>query len=200
MIRILLIRHGSTELMRDVLCGRMAGVHLDSEGERQAAELARQLNSEARLAAVISSPLERALETARAIAAQQGLDVSTDEHFNEVEFGDWTGKRFADLQGQPAWRAYNEHRSLSSAPGGESLLTVQGRGWTGIANIWSKYDGGSVAVITHGDVIRALLMLLLGMPLDEISRLEIAPASLSEISLGPGGPVINGLNRRCGAT
>ena len=182
--------------MRDVLCGRMPGVHLNAEGEREAAQLARCLKSKVQLSSVVSSPFERAVETAEIIGREQEVAVSIDEDFGEVAFGDWTGKYFAELQGDPAWQWYNEHRSLSRAPLGESLTAVQARASRGLADVSKRYEGGTVAVVTHGDVIRALLVLLLGMSLDHISRLEIAPASVSELSFGPGGPVVMGVNQR----
>ena|ERR1700761_1900271 len=184
MIRILLIRHGATDLLGRVLYGRMPGVHLNSVGLSQAQALAQALQSRHRLADVISSPLDRALETARPIAEAQGLAVSLDDAFTEIDFGSWMGKPFSELHDLELWKRYYRFRATTRPPGGESMMDVQSRAWEGVARILDRHSRThetSVAVITHGDVIRALLLLVLGMSIDHIQRIEAAPASVSEI-------------------
>jgi broad specificity phosphatase PhoE len=194
MTRILLIRHGSTDLLGRVLYGRMPGVHLNEEGRRQARAAGQALKARYTIDAVVSSPLERATETAQLIADPQNLNVSTDEGLNELEFGAWLGKPFTDLRECEEWRQFNQLRSLTRAPGGESLIEVQARAWKSLEKIQARHPDGTVAAVTHGDVIRALLLLLLGMPVDYILRLEVAPASVSEIVLGEGGPLVRSIN------
>ncbi len=198
MIRILLIRHGNTELLGRVLYGRMPEIHLSSKGLRQAEILAQALKERYRLAEVISSPLERAIETARPIAKLQDLSFSTDEGLNELDFGSWMGMPFPELHGSDHWKQYNDLRSTTSPPGGESMLAVQARAWTSLEKIRERHRDSKEAIaamITHGDVIRALLVLLLGMPLDHLSRLEIAPASVSEILIGNAEPIVRTINQ-----
>lgn len=194
MTRILLIRHGSTDLLGRVLYGRMPGVHLNEEGRRQARAVGEALKARYTIDAVVSSPLERAIETAQFIADSQNVKVSTDEGLNELEFGGWLGKSFADLREREEWRQFNQLRSLTRAPGGESLLEVQGRAWNSLEKIQASYPDGTLAAITHGDVIRAVLLLLLGTPLDHILRLEVSPASVSEIVLGGREPLVRSIN------
>ncbi len=188
MIRILLIRHGATDLLGRVLYGRMPGVHLNYAGFAQAEAVAQALRVRYSLAEVISSPMERALETARPIADAQGLAVCQDEAFNEIAFGSWMGKPFAELHDQELWKRYYHFRATTRPPGGESIMDVQSRAWEGIARIRERHppaEDASVAVITHGDVIRALLLLVLGMSIDHIQRIEAAPGSMSEILVQP---------------
>jgi broad specificity phosphatase PhoE len=197
-MRILLIRHASTDLLGRVLYGRMPGVNLNDHGYRQAQLLARWLKQRYRIDEVISSPLERALETARFIADHQGLDVSVDEGISEVECGSWMGKSFNELVESDEWKRYNELRSTSQPPGGEFIMDVQARAWGSLQRIVARYEHGkdaTAAVISHGDVVRALLVLLLGMPLDYIHRLEVAPASVSEALLGSGQPRVLMINQ-----
>ncbi len=182
--------------MGRVLYGRMPGVHLNEEGCRQARALGEALKARYKLDALISSPLDRARETARAIAAPQGLDVRIDEDLNELDFGDWMGKTFEELQQCEQWRRFNELRSLLPARGGETLLEAQARAWKSLERIEAGYGGGTVAVVTHGDIIRSLLMLLLGMPLDAVLRMEIEPASVSEVVLDGGAPLVRSMNER----
>ena|ERR1700685_232081 len=184
MIRILLIRHGATDLLGRVLYGRMPGVHLNAAGLTQAQALAQALKIRYSLAEVISSPMDRALETARPIADAQGLPVAVDEAFNEIDFGAWIGKPFPELDDLELWKRYYQFRATTRPPGGESMMNVQSRGWEGITRIVERHahtEGASVAVVTHGDVIRALLLLVLGISIDHIHRIEAEPASMSEI-------------------
>lgn len=195
MTRILLIRHGSTDLLGRVLYGRMPGVHLNEQGRKQARGVGKGLKERYVIDAVVSSPLERATETAQLIADPYGLDVATDEGLNELDCGMWIGKPFPELKESESWSQYNQLRSLVRAPGGESLLEVQARAWKSLESIQSRCPETTVAAITHGDVVRSLLLLLLGMPLDHISRLEIEPASVSEIILGASYPLVRSINQ-----
>ena len=184
MIRILLIRHGETALLGRTLYGRMPGVVLSAHGYKQAERLAEALKSRYRITELISSPMERTQETARFISKTFSLPLTIDDRFNEIHFGSWMGKEFSDLRDMEEWQEYNRHRSLAAAPGGESMLQVQTRAWLGIQAIAERHAANSeatIAVVTHGDVVRFLLMLILGMPGDNIGRFEIAPASLSEV-------------------
>jgi probable phosphoglycerate mutase len=198
MIRILLVRHGSTDLLGRVLYGRMPGVHLNDEGVQQAEAVGRMLRSEYRLAEVVSSPLERAMETAERIAVPQELRITIDEGITEIDFGSWMGKAFTELSGSNEWARYNRARSVTSPPDGEFLTAVQARACRTLDRIAARHPdphNAAVAVVSHGDVIRALLLLFLGMSVDHIHRLEIAPASVSEVVMGQDEPVIRYLNR-----
>lgn len=194
MTRILLIRHGSTDAVGHVLSGRTPGVHLNEEGRRQAQELAKQLKRRYNLAAVVCSPLERAIETAQYLAEAQQVALAIDDRFNELDFGQWTGCTFSQLSEQPAWTEYNRYRSIHRAPGGEMLVDVQGRAWRGICSLCTQFPEAAVAVVSHADVIRSVLMLTLGMPLDNLLRLDIPPGSVSEITAGEGEPVLHRLD------
>ncbi len=195
-MRILLIRHGNTDLLGRVLYGRMPGVHLNAEGRSQAQAVGEALKTRYRLDQVVSSPLDRALETASFIARPQALEISVDEGFNEIDSGAWMGKSFAELLETAEWKRYNKFRSTACPPGGEFIMQVQTRAWSSIEAIVARHTSkdATVAVVTHGDVIRALLLLLLGMPIDHIHRLEASPASVSEILLGEGHPRVLTIN------
>ncbi len=195
MFRILLIRHGSTDVMRDVLCGRTPGVPLNAEGRKQAATLGEVLRQEVSLAAVYSSPLERTVETARLIADPQGLIVSVESRLNEVDFGNWMGLSFDELRDRSEWQNYNAHRALRSPPGGESLAAVQARVQSCLQTMQQIHPNETIAAVSHGDVIRTLIMLLLGIPLDHVLRLQIDPGSVSEVHFEGGMPTLRNLNR-----
>lgn len=190
MTRIFLVRHGATDVSKHALAGRTSGIYLNDEGRRQARTLKEHLNSRD-FAAVISSPMERTIETAKILAADNGPNVEVDSRFNELDFGVWEGKTFAELMDHPLWPEYNQYRSIHRPPGGEALVEVQGRAWKGIQSLCEKFGESTVLVVSHADVIRSILMLVLGMPPDNVLRLDIPPASLSELSVGTGAPVVH---------
>jgi broad specificity phosphatase PhoE len=149
MTRLLLIRHGNTDLLHEYLCGRTPGISLNEEGRQQARPLGQSLCERYKLAAVYSSPLERAMETAGFVAQPQSLSVIAEEGVNELDFGAWAGARFRDLHNSPEWQSYNQNRSLRSAPGGETLSNVQSRAWTSRrgrsgCQPWRCYPGAAV--------------------------------------------------------
>lgn len=199
MTRILLIRHGATDLLGRVLYGRMPGVLLNAEGFEQAERLALTLNSRYVVGKVVSSPLDRALQTAQPIAAAAGLPVDIEEGVTEVDVGSWMGKSFAELAALPEWKDYNRYRSITRAPGGESLMQVQDRAWKTLDQVIRHAppsNESAIALVSHGDVIRALMLLFFGMPIDHLHRLEIAPASVSEVMIDSHGPVVRSVNER----
>ncbi len=179
-----------------MLCGRLPGIHLNSEGLRQAAILGEVLKQRYSLDAIVSSPLERAIETARPIAEAQNKSVLIEPRLTEIDFGNWVGKSFDELHGCDEWQDFNRQRSLRNAPGGESMTEVQSRSWRAIETFTATLeDGSTIAFVSHGDVIRCLLLLFLGMSIDHIHRLEVAPSSISEIVLGKHDPLVKHVNQ-----
>lgn len=180
--RFHLIRHAEYALTGVALGGRAPGHALTDSGHAQAAALADSLGA-LRLGAVVCSPMERAQETALPIAARQTLDLTIDLAWNEVDFGDWTGQPFDILADQPEWVRWNRFRSQSRPPNGETMLDVQSRAVAALHRLRTAHPGHEVAVISHGDVLRGVLLHALGMPLDLIHRLDVAPGSRSVLTL-----------------
>ena len=177
------VRHALTDAVGRIRAARTPGVHLSAEGRRQAAALAGRPEA-ASLAAIYSSPLERALETAAPLAAAAGLEVRTCEGATEVDFGEWTGRTFTELETDPRWRAFNTARSVTPPPAGESMHDVQNRILRVVQDLRARHPGRTVAVVSHADVIRAAVCLFAGIPIDMCSRLEVRPASISTVRLG----------------
>jgi broad specificity phosphatase PhoE len=173
-----------TDDVARVLSGTAGRVHLNSAGHEQANAIARQL-ARVTLTAVVSSPLGRARETAEPIAAQHGLTVEIVAGLGEFEFGDWTGRPMTALGADPDWRRFNTARSLTRPPGGELMLQVQARAMAALMSLSARFPDHTIAAISHGDVIRSVLLYLLGMPLDFVHRLEVAPARISIVQLFP---------------
>jgi len=177
--RIFLVRHGATAALGHSLTGRGAAVALNTDGLLQAAELGRTFASMP-LAAVLSSPLERARATAAAVAAPHGLRVRVLDALNEVDFGEWTGRGFDELAGDARWTAYNASRSSAIVPGGESAGAVQTRALAALQRIAVEYVGRVVVAVTHAEVIRAAVLHAAGASLDSWQDYDVPPASIME--------------------
>jgi probable phosphoglycerate mutase len=190
---ILLIRHAAHAHVGHTLSGRMPGLALTEEGERQALELSRRLTGE-RPDIVQSSPVERARQTAQAIAAACGREVDVAGGLEEVDFGEWTGSSFAELENDPRWRFWNARRSEAEAPGGESMAAAQQRALRHMRETAARQPGGTVAMVTHCDIIRALVAAILGLSLDHILRFDVGPASVTRIAAGDWGARLTSLN------
>jgi len=177
-----LVRHATYGLIGHVLAGRTPGHRLNPAGQAQAAALAASLAA-LPIAAIVSSPLERTRETAEAIAAPHGLPVQIEPDLIEIDFGEWTGSAFPALHALPEWRAFNSFRSSTPIPGGETMLAAQSRAVAAILRQRAAHPGSELVVVSHGDVVKAILAHFLGMPLDLFRRLDIAPGSRSVLAL-----------------
>jgi probable phosphoglycerate mutase len=182
MTRFLLIRHAITDAVGKHLSGRMAGVPLNDEGKMQAQQLAQRL-AVLPLAAIYSSPLERARQTAEPVANVLQLQTIISDDFLELDFGEWTGAAFPDLGGDVRFQRFNSFRSNSRVPSGESMLEAQLRIVNGLAKLCAQHSGQTVAVVSHADLIKAAVAYYAGIPLDLFQRIEISPASVSVLEV-----------------
>lgn len=177
-----LIRHGEHDLLGKVLTGRMPGVSLNERGRAQGEQVAERLASVG-ITAIYSSPRERAQESAAPLAARLGLPVTITEEIEEFEIGDWTGCSFESRQDDPMWTVFNTFRSRVCPPGGETMLQVQARMVQFAARVAEESPDGRIALFSHGDPLKSLLMHYLGMPLDLFMRIDIDPGSVSILRL-----------------
>lgn len=168
---------------------------LSSEGLEQA-EIVSDLLSVEPLAAVYSSPRERAYYTARTIAEPHDLKVQISDGLDEVDFGGWTGLRFDELEGDTAWSTWNEQRGSARPPNGESMAEAVERATEALQAIAAEHDGAMIACVSHCDVIRGLIARTLGLPIDNMLRFDIDPASVSRLALGNWGARIMTVNER----
>jgi probable phosphomutase (TIGR03848 family) len=182
MTTFFLVRHATTDAVGRRLTGRLPGVELNEQGRNEARALAARLSG-VELAAIYTSPLERAQSTAQAIAHGRGLAPEVLLGLQEMDFGTWTGKTLHELAGAPDWQHFNSFRSGTRAPNGESMLEAQVRMVAALEQLREKHGNSRVALVSHGDPLRALLMHYLGTPLDLVHRIEVSPASLSVLEL-----------------
>jgi probable phosphomutase (TIGR03848 family) len=179
----LLVRHATCDPVGRSIAGRLPGIPLNAEGREQAARLALRLRDLA-LDAIYSSPIQRARETADAIAEGRDVEVRLADELVELDFAEWSGRTLAELDDDPQWRRFNQLRSITRASSGESMLSVQSRAVALLERLRVEHPRGRVALVSHGDVIRGLVAHLAGIPLDLFQRLEIDPASVSVIDVG----------------
>ncbi len=192
------VRHAAHDRVGTTLCGRMQGVSLGSLGRSQADRVSTRLANES-ISVVLTSPLDRARETAEPIAAKIGCRVEICEAINEIEFGEWSGQSFDTLAGDPRWNTWNQSRSTSRPPGGETMLEVQTRVVSALEQLRRKHPGQSLAMVSHSDVIKAALLYYLAMPIDAYSRFDIDPASISTVVVSDWGPKVIRLNEAAAA-
>jgi probable phosphoglycerate mutase len=182
LVRLLLIRHATTDAVGCYLSGRIAGVSLNAVGIGEAQVLADALASHA-IDAIYTSPLLRAVQTADAIAGHRPMRVRQLVDLQEIDFGEWTGRCFSELESDARWRLFNERRSIATIPGGESPAAAQRRTLAALARLSTTHAGETVAVVSHADIIRSALLHYLHRGLDDFATLTIEPASISEVRL-----------------
>ena len=182
MSTVLLVRHGLTAMTGPVLAGRTPGVHLDERGQQQATALGQRLAT-LPLAAIVTSPLERCVETAEAIRDSQATAPGwhVDDRLTECGYGDWTGRPLKELAKDPLWKVVQAQPSAVKFPGGEGLAEMATRAVAAVRE-WDAEFGDAVWVAcTHGDIIKAVLADALGLHLDQYQRIVPDPASVSVV-------------------
>jgi len=198
---VLLVRHGLTATTGRVLTGWMPGIPLDDRGLAQAAALAARL-APLRLDAIVSSPLERCMQTAAAIAVgRDGQPVIPEDRVGECRYGDWTGRPLKKLATEQLWRVVQVHPSAVTFPGtgGESMPDMQHRAVAAVRD-WNARLGqhATFLICSHGDVIKAIVADSLGLHLDQCQRIQADPCSLTVIRYTPLRPFVIRMNDRGG--
>ncbi len=184
MTTFLLVRHAAHAVVGQELSGQRPGVQLSAEGQRQAQALAAELAA-VPLQALYSSPLERTMATAELIAAAHNLPVNVEPDIAEINFGTWTGRTFTELSADPQWTYWNTVRSLAVPPEGEPMVAVQQRALTALLRLHTLHPEQHIAIVSHCDVIRAILAYCLMLPLDALLRFSVMPASVSTVRFFP---------------
>jgi probable phosphomutase (TIGR03848 family) len=197
---VLLVRHGRTDAnSAAILAGRTPGTRLDEVGRAQARSLAERLAG-VTLGAVVSSPLERCLETAAALTSERGRPaVEVDDGLTECDYGDWTGRKLATLARTKLWKTVQTHPSAAMFPGGESLRSVQARAVEAVRSHDARVaaNAGPNAVwlaVSHGDVIKAVVADALGLHLDLFQRLVVDAGSVTIVRYADLRPFVVRLN------
>lgn len=173
-----------------MLSGR-SGIALDARGIAEADALAAALAATP-IAAIHSSPRQRAQQTAAAIARGRALPVATAPALDEIDFGRFTGRSFAALAGDPDWARWNAQRGTARCPGGETMAEAAARAWRFVDGL----GAGVTVCVTHCDIVRALVCDLLGLGYARMFRIDCDPASVTELAFAPDDRRLVASNRR----
>ena len=183
MTTVVLVRHGLTHLTGPVLAGWTPGLHLDERGQKQAAAVAERLRP-LPLDAVVSSPLDRCLDTAAAVLEGRDLELQVEDRLGECRYGDWTGRPLKELAKEPLWKVVQAHPSAAVFPGpeGEALRDTQARAVAAVRD-WNARLGPDATWLacSHGDVIKAIVADAMGLHLDGFQRIAVDPCSVTVI-------------------
>jgi len=193
-----LIRHGQTAWnVEEVFRGR-ADVPLDERGHSQAQALARALASQP-IAAVYSSPLQRAVLTAAPIAEIRGLEVAIDERLTDLNFGAWERKALSEVR--RTWpdlsAQWERDPGAVTFPGGESLPVVRARAAAAIEELAGRHVGETVTIVSHRVVTKVLLCHVLGLDDSHFWRIRQDTACINRIERSAAGWVIVTMNDIC---
>jgi probable phosphoglycerate mutase len=186
-MRLVLIRHAHSESNASgILSGRIPNVHLSQEGVKQSGELATRLGAFP-VAQLRISPMERCFETIapwineHVLKTNPSFEPMIDPLLNEVDYGQWSGKRLIALSRKKEWKTVQESPSRMYFPDGEGIAAMQARAMSAVHETASLPDSKVAVFVSHGDVIKSIVASALGMHLDEFQRIIIDPASVSII-------------------
>lgn len=193
---VLLVRHGRTPTTGKVLPGRAKGLHLGDEGRAQAERAAERIGAlgTGKVAAVYSSPMERAKETAAPIAKAAGVRVRQKKGLIEADFGSWTGRKLSELYKLPEWEQVQKYPSGFRFPGGESFPEMQTRMCAAIGELVKAHPGQTIVCASHADTIKAAVAQAMGTHLDQFQRIVIGPCSITAITYTFSGPIVLAVN------
>jgi broad specificity phosphatase PhoE len=193
--RFMLVRHGSCAQTDTHLLGRAIDAPLNERGVGEAEAVAARLVQE-HPTRLYASPRLRTRQTATIIAEIAACECDVSEKLDEIEFGRWSGKTFAELAGDPSWRLWNSERSRAHTPLNETIGDVQTRILALLDTLADLHGGETLVLVTHGEIIRCALLHYLGRSPDAFMGLDIAPCSLSRLDLRNGRGIIHSINER----
>jgi probable phosphoglycerate mutase len=184
-MRLVLIRHAHSQSNASgVLSGRLPNIHLSEKGIKQSQQLSERLGNFA-VAQLRVSPMERCFETISpwlndvVLKNSPDFEPIIDPSLNEVDYGDWSGKKLITLARKKEWRTVQESPSRMYFPGGEGIAQMQSRAMAVVHELATLPDSKTAVIVSHGDVIKSIVASALGTHLDEFQRIIIDPASVS---------------------
>ncbi len=193
-MELILVRHGETEYNRaDVFRGRV-DLALNERGQAQARAAAGYLSGED-FEAFYSSPLQRSMQTAEAIAEPHGGEVHPNEYFIDVDYGQWSGKNIAEIRDDwpREFAIWSDNPEMATFPGGEAVKEVRERLYEGLEML-SREHGGTIMLVGHKLINRIMLCIVLGLPTSGIWRVDQTNGAINLISRGERGWVLRRMN------
>ncbi|HSR48919.1 MAG TPA: histidine phosphatase family protein [Anaerolineales bacterium] len=195
MTTVYLIRHGTNDWLGRRLPGWSPDLHLNPLGMAQAEALVGLLR-EVRFEAIYSSPLPRAVETARPLARARRLPVRRRVGLAEMKVGSWQGQPLRRLRRRKLWPVIQFTPSRARFPGGESFVEANARVVGELEALRRAHPSrrSAIACFSHGDIIKLAVAHVLGLPLDLFQRIVIEPASITVVHFSEGHAVVRSLN------
>ena len=179
MTTFIVLRHAqSTANERGLLAGQLPGIHLSATGVDEAEALKETL-AKVTIDRVISSPLERCLQTIEPLVAAKKMKIATDDRLIEMNYGKWSGKKLSFLSVRPLWRKIQRSPSDVTFPDGESFSNMALRVGSLLEELHRKYPKESLLLVTHGDICKFIATYFLKLPLNDLQKFLVKPASLS---------------------
>lgn len=201
MTRLYLIRHGETEWNKLEKTQGCMDISLSPDGFVQAKKLAKRLQHEG-IDSIYSSDLKRASHTAGVLAESLNMEVNLSAPLREMNFGCWEGLDVESIK-----KDYSGVHSLwtsspnrAKIPGGEELIEVQQRATGLVRNIFSLHRGEKVAIVSHGVTLKCMIFGLLGIDLENLSKIKLDNCSISTIEYRDGRCILDTLNDTCHLT
>ncbi len=193
--RIVAVRHGETAWNVQTRIQGQIDIGLNARGQQQARRLARALSHE-RFDAVYASDLQRAADTARAVAEQAGLPLHTDIALRERCFGEFEGLTWAEVEREhpEASRRWRERDASFGPSGGETLAVFYERAVNALASIAARHRGQHIAIVTHGGVLDVLYRAASRIALDAPRTWQLGNASINRVLHGEQGFTMVGWN------
>ena len=187
----LLLRHGQTPLSAERRFAGRGDIPLTDLGLQQAASAAAGIAERGRIDLVLTSPLRRAWQTARAVAERTGAPLATDDDLVETDFGSWEGMTFAEVMARwpdemAAWMAAAD----AAPPGGESFASVAERASAALDRLLTAHQGETVVVVSHVTPIKTIVCRALLAPSAALFRMHLDVASVSEAAWFADGPAL----------
>ncbi len=195
MIEIILARHGETDWNASEIFRGRADIPLNEAGRKQAEMLGEYLGQE-KIDFIYSSPLKRAVETARAIAGHLNLEVNAVENLNDFHFGEWQSLPRSEVAEKypELYRDWLDTPEQVKIPGGESLEDVRKRAVPFVEDAIMRFDEGRIVFVSHRVVNKVLVCSLLGLDLSHFWNIKINTCGLTRFNCGDGRLVLTGHN------
>ncbi len=198
-MKLILIRHGETPWNeKKLIQGGRQDIELSPAGIRRVGKLASYLKNE-KLSIIITSPMKRAVATAKAIASLHGLPLEIDDRLKEIDVADLEGRSLDDLNATFTrfLMQWQKDREAADLPHGEKLQELQNRAWMVIQTLLEAHHEETVVLVSHYFVIMAIVLRALDLPLETMVKFKLAPCGISVLSFADHGARLLSFNNTC---
>lgn len=181
MTTFLFLRHAHSQANeKGVLAGRIAGVSLSKKGQKQSQYVLKNL-SDVKIDRIITSPIDRCIETVKPLAQMTKRRIHLDESFVEMDYGIWSGASLKDLAKKAEWKEIQKTPESFIFPRGEGFAQASKRIEKGLNQLAGLYPDKTLLIVSHGDVIKLAAAITLGMQINDFQRIIVDPASVTVV-------------------